>query len=157
VILIKMLLTWKHVFVFIWVGQHSMITKLSLGAKIWYSKNIHFNCRSVYTHFCYQSKTKTKVCKGNRSLGTNEIKWANDVIFKKDYMSFWPIFNFFHMNEFLNCFSQIIMKNVYNFLIKWLFFKKWINMKFWKCIDCKLYVAYFKVITISDHNQKWIF
>jgi hypothetical protein len=57
----NMLLTWKHAFVFIWVDWHNMITKLSLGAKNWYSKNIHFNCRSVYTHiFVINPRLKPK-------------------------------------------------------------------------------------------------
>jgi hypothetical protein len=50
-------------------------------------------------------------------MGTNEIKQANGIALEKDYMFFCQSF-FFHMNEFLNFFSQIVMKNAYYCLDK---------------------------------------
>jgi hypothetical protein len=69
-------------------------------------------------------------------MGTNEIKWANDISLEKDCMSFCPNFFFSYNWVFEQFCLQIVIINAYNYLGRWNFLDFFlISMKIWKCAN----------------------
>ncbi len=85
-------------------------------------------------------------------MGTNEMKRANGITLKNDYMSFCPN-KLFHTNEFLNMFFCKLLRKLHVILkVNDIFFKFLNKYEFLKnvSITCKFCVSYFEMITISN-------